>query len=259
MKKLILFLLICIGIGWYFGDEVASPTTAKERLTSVINTTHATYETLAAEDIPARVMRLYHFKETWENHLHRDRFVPFDRIPLFLKQAIIATEDKRFYEHGPIDFISIGRAFVTNYRAGETREGGSTISQQTVKNILLTNDRSLSRKIEEFLLASCLEREYTKDQILEVYLNTIYYGEGAYGIGDAAQVYFDKNAADLTLAQCAMLAGLPQSPSTVNPVVDYPAAKARQQVVLALMTEQGMITQEMAKTAYNEDLQLRHS
>lgn len=258
MKKLLILLLLCAGLWWYFGGDAGEDATAQERLDAVLAGTHATYEAIAEEDIAARAKRLYYFRENLESHLHRECFVPLKQIPLFLKQAIVATEDKRFYDHGPVDFIGIARALVTNYQAGETVEGGSTISQQTVKNILLTNDRTISRKAEEMLLASRLEREYTKDEILEMYLNTIYYGAGAYGVGAAAQVYFGRPAADLTLAQCAMLAGLPQAPSALNPLTNYEGAKQRQQVVLQLMTRQGMISPEMAKEAYNEDLGLRH-
>ncbi len=256
MKKLLLIILIGAGCWWFFGADDATNESAAEKLDAIVAGTHATYEAITAEDFPARAQRLYNFETAVEDQLHREQFVPLDEMPIYLRQAIIATEDKRFYEHGPIDFISIARAMFNNYQAGETVEGGSTISQQTVKNIFLAPDRSWLRKFEEMLLASRLERLYTKDEILEMYLNTIYYGAGAYGIGEAAEIYFGVEVSDLNLAQCALLAGLPQAPSALNPFTNYEGAKARQQTVLALMTRQGMISPEMAKKAYNEDLGL---
>ena len=161
-------------------------------------------------------------------------------------------EDRRFYEHGAIDPIGVTRAAVTNYFAGHTLEGGSTITQQTVKNIFLSNDRTILRKMEELALAVQLEKYYTKDQILELYLNTIYFGHGAYGLKEASLTYFGKEPKDLDLSQCAMLAGLPQAPSAYDPI-DHPKEGAqRMTVVLTLMAQQGYISPEdAAKAAMN--------
>ena len=131
-----------------------------------------------------------HFKESLESRVHREKFVPYDKIPDLLKKGIIATEDRRYYDHGAVDIIGVARAFITNSMAGETLEGGSTIAQQTVKNIFLSNDRTMTRKLEELALAVQLERNYSKEEILELYLNTIYFGHGAYGVGEASRVYF---------------------------------------------------------------------
>lgn len=193
---------------------------------------------------------LLHFREALESRVQRDHFVPIDQIPDLLKKGLIATEDRRFYEHGAVDLIGVGRAVFTNYMAGQTIEGGSTIAQQTVKNIFLSNERTMTRKAEELALAMQLERQYTKDQILELYLNTIYFGHGAYGIREASQTYFGKEPKDLDLAQCAMLAGLPQAPSAYDPI-DHPQEGAkRMTTVLALMAEQGIISPaEAAKAA----------
>lgn len=150
-----------------------------------------------------------HFKEALEARVHREEFVPFAEIPDYLKKGIVATEDRRFYEHGAMDLIGVARAAFTNYLAGETLQGGSTITQQTVKNIFLSNDRTMTRKAEELALAVQLERNYSKEEILTLYLNTIYYGHGAYGLKEASRTYFGKAPKDLDLAQCAMLAGLP--------------------------------------------------
>lgn len=193
---------------------------------------------------------LFHFKEALESRVHRENFVPIDQIPDLLKKGLIATEDRRFYEHGAIDLIGVGRAAFTNYMAGQTIEGGSTIAQQTVKNIFLSNERTMTRKAEELALAVQLERNYSKDQILELYLNTIYFGHGAYGLKEASHTYFGKEPKDLDLSQCAMLAGLPQAPSAYDPI-DHPKEGAkRMTTVLALMAEQGVITPaEAAKAA----------
>lgn len=190
-----------------------------------------------------------HFKPALESRVHRDKFVPYDKIPDLLKKGIIATEDRRYYDHGAIDLIGVGRAAFTNYMAGETVEGGSTIAQQTVKNIFLSNERTMTRKVEELALAVQLEHNYTKDQILELYLNTIYFGHGAYGVGEASRTYFGKEPKDLDLSQCAMLAGLPQAPSAYDPIAHPQEGAKRMTTVLALMAQEGYITPEQAATA----------
>ena len=187
-----------------------------------------------------------HFQTALESRIDRKKFVPSDQIPDLLKKGIVATEDRRYYDHGAIDLIGVGRAFIANALAGHTMEGGSTIAQQTVKNIFLSNERTMARKVEELALAMQLEKYYSKDQILEIYLNTIYFGHGAYGVGPASRTYFGKEPKDLDLAQCAMLAGLPQAPSAYDPL-DHPQEGAkRMTMVLALMAQEGYITPEQA-------------
>lgn len=191
-----------------------------------------------------------HFRESLESRVHREKFVPYDKIPDLLKKGIIATEDRRYYDHGAVDIIGVARAFITNSMAGETLEGGSTIAQQTVKNIFLSNDRTMTRKLEELALAVQLERNYSKEEILELYLNTIYFGHGAYGVGEASRVYFGKEPKDLDLSQCAMLAGLPQAPSAYDPISHPQEGAKRMTTVLALMAQEGYITpEEAAKSA----------
>ena len=193
---------------------------------------------------------LSHFKDAVEGRVNRVGFVPIEKVPPLLKKAIIATEDRRFYEHGAVDVIGIGRALFTNYIAGHTMEGGSTISQQVVKNMFLSSERTMTRKAEELAFAVQLERTYSKDEILELYLNTIYFGHGAYGIRDAAKTYFNKSVQDLTLSECAMLSGLPQAPSAYDPIDHPQEGKKRMITVLALMAEQGIISApEAAKAA----------
>ena len=199
-----------------------------------------------------RVRRVYHFKGSLEAKVDRKQFVSSKDIPDMMKKAIVATEDRRFYDHGALDLVSVTRALVTNYMAGQTLEGGSTIAQQTVKNIFLSHDRTLSRKIEELALAVRLEKNYTKDEILELYLNTIYFGHGAYGIKDAARIYFGKDVKDLNVSQCAMLAGLPQAPSVYDPITHPEEGIRRMAVVLTLMAQQEYISSEDAVKAAEE-------
>lgn len=203
-----------------------------------------------------RVRRVYHFKESLEAKVERKQFVSSKDIPDMMKKAIVATEDRRFYDHGALDLVSVTRALVTNYMAGQTLEGGSTIAQQTVKNIFLSHDRTLSRKIEELALAVRLEKNYTKDEILELYLNTIYFGHGAYGIKDAARIYFGKDVKDLNVSQCAMLAGLPQAPSVYDPITHPEEGIRRMAVVLTLMAQQEYISSEDAVKAA-EDFRMK--
>lgn len=203
-----------------------------------------------------RVRRVYHFKESLEAKVDRKQFVSSKDIPDMMKKAIVATEDRRFYDHGALDLVSVTRALVTNYMAGQTLEGGSTIAQQTVKNIFLSHDRTLSRKIEELALAVRLEKNYTKDEILELYLNTIYFGHGAYGIKDAARTYFGKDVKDLNVSQCAMLAGLPQAPSVYDPITHPEEGIRRMAVVLTLMAQQEYISSEDAVKAA-EDFRMK--
>ena len=203
-----------------------------------------------------RVRRVYYFKESLEAKVDRKQFVSSKDIPDMMKKAIVATEDRRFYDHGALDLVSVTRALVTNYMAGQTLEGGSTIAQQTVKNIFLSHDRTLSRKIEELALAVRLEKNYTKDEILELYLNTIYFGHGAYGIKDAARIYFGKDVKDLNVSQCAMLAGLPQAPSVYDPITHPEEGIRRMAVVLTLMAQQEYISSEDAVKAA-EDFRMK--
>ena len=163
--------------------------------------------------------------------------MPIDRIPVFVRNAFIAAEDDGFYRHGGVDPISILRALINNVVAGGKVQGGSTITQQVVKSLLLTPQKSYERKLKEMILAMRLERQLSKDEILYLYLNHIYLGSGAYGVAAAAHEYFGKNVEDLTLAEAALLAGLPQAPSRYSPFRHWPRAKARQRYVLDRMAE----------------------
>lgn len=176
-------------------------------------------------------------------------FVPLARIPVKLRQAIIAAEDARFYEHGALDLQGIARAAMRNLMSASVKEGGSTITQQLAKTLFLSHERTLERKVKELQLASELEKRYTKDQILEMYLNAIYFGHGAYGIEAAARIYFSKSVANLTLSEAALLAGLPRAPGRYSPLIDLKRAKARRQYVLDRMVATGAIKQAQARRA----------
>jgi len=175
-------------------------------------------------------------------------YVPIERIPVQVRNAFIATEDAHFYQHHGVDFGGIARAAIADWRHQEF-QGASTITQQLARGLFLSNEVSVSRKIQEALLALEIERYYTKDEILERYLNLIYFGAGAYGVDAAAHTYFGTDVSHLTLAQAAMLAGLPAAPSDYSPYVNLAHAKERQHHVLQRMVEAGFITQDQAGAA----------
>jgi len=170
-------------------------------------------------------------------------------LPKFMPQAVMAIEDRRFYEHVGIDVIGLARAFATNIASGRVRQGGSTITQQLAKIVFLTRERSMKRKIQEMLLAFWLEQEFTKDQILTIYLNRVYLGSGTYGVDAAARRYFGVSGRRLSLYQAALLAGLLKAPSRLNPINDPKAADKRARVVLAAMQEAGFITEKQRREA----------
>jgi 1A family penicillin-binding protein len=184
--------------------------------------------------------------------------VPLSEVPTALRQATVATEDATFYQNPGVDAWAIVRAVWINLRGGEVLSGGSTITQQLARNMLLSPDeryeRTLTRKLREAVLAWRMARRYSKDEILALYLNETYYGNLAYGVEAAAQAYFGKHVRDLDLAECAMLAGLPQAPSFYNPLENQEAARERQAVVLDLMVKHGYLSDSQAYQAKEEKL-----
>ncbi len=184
--------------------------------------------------------------------------VPLNYISPWVVKATLATEDRTFYSNSGIDLGGIVRAAIANYQHHKVKQGGSTISQQLVKQVYIGTNApaDVQRKLKEAILAIELNREYSKNQILEMYLNTIFYGSQTYGIEAAARSYFQSNAHDLTLAQAAMLAGLPQAPTQYNPVVNFQSAKQRQAQVLAAMVGEKYITAAQAEAAYAVKLQI---
>lgn len=181
------------------------------------------------------------------------------QIPKLLIQAFIASEDRRFYEHTGVDYQAIVRAIGRNLTSGGLIEGGSTITQQLARVVFLNQDRSIGRKVREALLAQKLEREVDKQTLLERYLNLVYLGSNAYGVGDAAWIYFSKSVNQLTLSESATIAGLPPAPSLYSPIVSLQKAQERRNVVLDKMVEAKYITQTEAATAKAEDLKIKPS
>jgi penicillin-binding protein 1A len=172
-----------------------------------------------------------------------------ETIPPILFDAVVAIEDRRFYQHGGVDWVGIARAAVSNLEAREVVEGGSTITQQLAKNLYLTPEQSWQRKLREAVLATKLESILTKREILAYYLNRVYFGSGAYGIGAAAAVYFDKPIDDLDLAEVALLAGILQAPSLYSPHNNPTLAQKRRDLVLQVMADAGVISKADAATA----------
>lgn len=170
----------------------------------------------------------------------------------YIPQAVIAIEDRRFYSHFGVDPMGLARAMARNVMAGRLTQGGSTLTQQLAKNMFLKPDRTIERKVQEVMLALWLESEHSKDQILEMYLNRVYFGSGAYGVEAASRRYFNKSAKDVTLAEAAVLAGLLKAPSRLSPARDPKAASERAELVLAAMREQGMIAQKELNVAMKE-------
>lgn len=180
---------------------------------------------------------------------------PLSKVPQHTQQAVVAVEDRNFYHHSGFSFKAIFRSLLANIKSTSLANGGSTITQQLVKNALLFQNKTLVRKFQEIILAEKVESQFTKSQILEMYLNTVYFGEGAYGIEDAAQIYFGKHAQDLTLAESTMLVGLLRSPSKLSPISgDFALSKQRQGYVLSKMVEQGYITPEAKTKAESQEL-----
>jgi penicillin-binding protein 1A len=233
---------VCFATGLYFYFSVDLPriSSLKEYRPPVVSTIYASDHQRIGE----------FFRE-------RRIVVGFSEIPKVLIDAFIAAEDARFFKHKGLDILSIIRAFFKNLEAGEIVQGGSTITQQVIKSFLLTPEKSYERKIKEAILAYRIDKTFTKDEILFLYLNQIYLGHGAYGVQSAAESYFGKSAIDLNLAEAALLAGLPQAPSRYSPFRDLQKAKQRQMYVLKRMVEEGFITRQQADEAMNQPLELK--
>lgn len=173
-------------------------------------------------------------------------YTPLENIPVIYKNAVIAIEDHRFYDHGGFDVIATARALLHNALADEVREGGSTITQQLAKNLYFDNSPTFTRKLAELFVARAIEKEYSKDQILAAYINCIYYGDGYYNIYDASMGYFGVMPAYLSDDQATLLAGVPNAPSLYAPTVNLTLARERQQQVLRAMIDNDMLTREEA-------------
>ncbi len=240
----VLFLLVvasAVGVGYHFYQKFSAdlpPVTELEHYQpSLITKVYDRYGELIADFfIEKRIL------------------VPLADIPWHVRQATIATEDRRFHEHSGVDTWGILRAMWVNMQAGSTREGASTITQQVARTLFLNRDRTMNRKIREALLALRIEEHYSKDQILEIYLNQIFYGHNAYGIEAAAQLYFGKSAKDLSLGEGALIAGLPPSPNTYSPLKNFRRSLQRRDHVLNRMAEAKYLTLEQVEAAQRESI-----
>jgi penicillin-binding protein 1A len=243
---LALFLVLGLSLGagagalWYYSQDVPSLESVQDYQPSLVSRVYA--------DDRQVIGQFY---------VERRILTPLAQIPETMKQAVIAVEDARFFEHPGLDVIGILRAFWTNLRRGGKVEGASTITQQLARSLFLSPERTYSRKIKELILAYKMELVLTKEQILETYLNQIYFGQGAYGVGAAAQTYFGKDLAELTLSEMAFLAGLPKSPNNYSPFKNFDRAKKRQEHVLARMREAGFISGDEYEEALAQPLQFR--
>jgi penicillin-binding protein 1A len=210
--------------------------------------------------VPVETTYIYDINGGLIARLHGDvnrEVVTLDRISPHLKRSVLAMEDAYFYTHKGIDPSGIGRAILANFNAGGTVEGGSTLTQQLVKNLFLSNERSLNRKVAEAVLAMRVEQVFTKEQILEMYLNQVFWGKNTNGAETASQNYFGKSAADLTLGEAAILAGTIQAPSVFNPVDNYAESKKRQGLVLDRLLELGWATSAEVKAAKAQKITIR--
>ena len=240
---ILLLVLAAVGVfaaASYFGRDLPDTAQLAEYAPPITTRLHAADGRLMAE-------------YATQNRL----FVPFGAIPPLVAQAFVSAEDQRFYDHPGIDMQGIARAAISaiqNYASGRRVEGASTITQQVARNFFLTPDRSISRKIREVLLALRIESAFSKQQILELYLNQIYLGRGAYGVAAAALAYFNKPLKDLTVSEAAFLAGLPKAPSSYDPKTRLDAAVARRNYVIGRLLEDGAITKEQADVALAEPL-----
>ncbi len=209
--------------------------------------------------IPSETSYVYDIKGTLLDNVHDEanrEVVGLDKISPSLKRAVLAIEDSYYYSHQGINPAGIGRAFLANFQAGQTVQGGSTVTMQLVKNLFLSPERTISRKLVEVVLALRIEQIFEKNEIFELYLNQVYWGHNTYGVETAAQSYFNKSAKDLTLGESAMMAGLIQAPESFSPFLDYELAKERQGLVLFRMKQLGWITAQEVEEAKAQSLKL---
>ena len=257
LSGLVCLLLVSLGTFLFVPQvwqEVGDMLPAAERQLPA-NQLHEMHEPDAAEQI-ARVLFI---RRAIEARLDRADYVPIGRISPDLKNAIVAIEDRRFYEHAGFDLTGMGRAALVNIQHGRIEEGASTITQQLVKNLFLANEQTFTRKAQELLLALDIEIACSKDEILEMYLNVVYYGAGFYGVNAASEGYYGKSPAALDLPEASMLAGVPNAPSELSPFTNFIAAKKRPAIVLDTMEAQGLIDARTAEDAKIQPLIFRPS
>ena len=266
MKKLLrlcgwLALVFFLGFFLAGGRDVLRLETVN-RITSWASESFSTFKVPSrvanAEDATTRLKRLMFLRDAIDERMAAKKIVSASEMPDDLLKAVVAVEDARFFSHPGFDIEGIIRATLVNLQRGEIEEGASTITQQLIKNLFLSQEQTFARKAEELALALDLEMRCSKMEILTLYLNTIYFGSGYYGIYDAAHGYFGKDPQNLTLPEAAMLAGLPNAPSLYSPYEDFLLAKKRQFIVLDAMVRNGAISEELAESAKIEPLYLAH-
>lgn len=238
-------------------DDDEADTTAQEQDTNE-NSLSQGIDAMESNSTLNRLERIFFLKQAVNARINSANYVKLQDIPESLQQAVVAVEDRKFYNHWGFDMEGIFRASLVNLQYGQVREGASTITQQLVKNLFLSQEQTMGRKAEEFVLAMDMELNYSKDEILELYLNTIYFGSGYYGIKEASEGYFGKEPAMLALPESAMLAGIPNAPSLYSPYVDFMLAKKRQFIVLDAMTAAGYLRESVADDAKIKPIYLAH-
>lgn len=238
-------------------DDDEADTTAQEQDTNE-NSLSQGINAMESNSTLNRLERVFFLKQAVNARINSANYVKLQDIPESMQQAVVAVEDRKFYNHWGFDMEGIFRASLVNLQYGQVREGASTITQQLVKNLFLSQEQTMGRKAEEFVLAMDMELNYSKDEILELYLNTIYFGSGYYGIKEASEGYFGKEPAMLALPESAMLAGIPNAPSLYSPYVDFMLAKKRQFIVLDAMTAAGYLRESVADDAKIKPIYLAH-
>lgn len=238
-------------------DDDKADRTAQEQDTNENSLSQNTID-IESNSTLNRLERVFFLKQAVNARINSANYVKLQDIPESIQQAVVAVEDRKFYNHWGFDMEGILRASLVNLQYGQVKEGASTITQQLVKNLFLSQEQTMGRKAEEFVLAMDMELNYSKDEILELYLNTIYFGSGYYGIKEASEGYFGKEPAMLALPEAAMLAGIPNAPSLYSPYVDFMLAKKRQFIVLDAMTAAGYLRESVADDAKIKPIYLAH-
>ena len=270
MKKVV-FLLLCVSayVMWWATLPVDHSQKSSTELTQnspigfQASVKNVLIDLLPKKDAWPKSARIFwqasHMEATAHAKIPTNNWVQLKNIPQNMQQGLIAVEDRRFYEHHGVDMDGIIRALLVNIQADSIVQGGSTLTQQLVKNTLLDSEQSMERKILEAFLALWIETQNSKDDILEMYLNTTYFGAGATGIKEAAQIYFGVNPSQLTLAESATLAGLPNAPSALNPYDNPKSCQRRRNIVLELMAKYGYVPLTDANAAINTAIVLNGS
>ena len=239
---LALFILAIVAFGgvfYYLTSDLPSVETLKDYRPSLSTRVYASDGTMIDEFF-----------------IERRVVVPLSRMPEYMIKAFLAAEDAKFFQHEGLDYSSILRAFYKNIRAGRIEQGGSTITQQVAKNLFLSSERKFKRKFREAVMAYRMEKSLTKQEILHLYLNHIYFGNGSYGVQAASETYFGKDVSELSIGESALLASLPKAPNTYSPYRNMAAAKKRQSFVISRMLEEGYIPRRAAEQALSEPLKL---